>query len=272
MSEDRCQSCQTPFAGGFCHGCGERKLEDGQRKVSVLFGQLLEEVSSLDGKLFRTAKAFMMRPGELSLAHYRGVRKPYIRPLTLFLLINVLYFLVSNLTDFALPLHDQKLQPYGGWLTAIIENEIATSGKTFDELAVVYNMTSELVAKSIVIISVPFLVPFVWLINPQRRFYLIDHTVFSVHIYSFVLVWPMVLVALNTVIALLKPDGALSLWYPALMLFPPLFIYSFFAQKKMYGGGILVSLAKAFIIFVGVGVSHFIYRFIQFWLVWWQVT
>ncbi|NVJ69990.1 MAG: DUF3667 domain-containing protein [Alphaproteobacteria bacterium] len=222
--------------------------------------------------MLRSFRAFLFSPGLLAREHWRGARKPYLKPVTLFLLVNVLYFLVSPMTDFSLPLNNQAIQPYGAWVSQVIDRYLVESGETFDALAARYDVLTQVVAKSIVIVSVPFLVPFVWIANPSRRYFLIDHTVFALHHYAFIMVWPIVVAGIGSGLYMLGVSAVLPQWSFGLMLFLPIYLYGVAGARRMYGAGWISAVFKGLILFVGVGVSHFIYRLIQFWLVWWQVT
>ncbi|MBO6506573.1 MAG: DUF3667 domain-containing protein [Kordiimonadaceae bacterium] len=272
-SEWTCASCGTSARGNFCWNCGERQFGPNQRRLRVLFGQLFEEVTSLDSKFARTLRAFFLRPGFLSREHYRGARKAYMRPFTLFLLINLLYFLRAPLTDFALPLDNQELQPYGSWVQGIIEAYLTTTGQTFEDVATRYDSVTGIVAKSIVIVGVPFLIPFVWLVNLGNRYFLIDHAVFAIHFYSFVLAWPLIFALLaGAVYNLGGPFVIESPMVAGLLLLGPMVVYLTIAQKTMYEDPVWRAGIKAVVMSLGFVVSHFVYRLIQFWLVWWQVT
>jgi len=272
----RCQSCGASEMQEFCPVCGERTLDGSQRSLAVLASHGVREAFAVDGKLWRTLRLFFTRPGFLSREHMLGVRNPYMRPLTLFLFFNLIYFLFSPLTDFTLPLNNQKIQPlYGGWLQDIIDQYILVSGRTFEQVAAQYDAVTEVVAKSLVIFSVPFLVPIAWLMNPSRKYYLVDHTVFSLHLYCFVFAWPVLINALMDGLYILLHnivEVSLSGWAFTLVAFGPLAAYPIVAQKNMYGGPWWLSVVKGSVLFFGIIFSHFVYRFIQFWLVWWQVT
>lgn len=222
--------------------------------------------------MFRTLRALLFSPGTLSLAHMQGVRRPYMKPVTLFVVLNVLFFLFSPITDFALPLDNQGMQMYGDHVQAVIDREVAKSGNSFDDLAARYDVLTQLVAKSIVILSVPFLVPFVWLANPGGRYFLIDHTVFALHLYGFVLVWPIIV---DAVASGLYFAGLLEFvpgFVATLLILGPLYGYIFLAQRRMYGGSPWLVPFRAMAVFAGLVLSHFIYRYLQFWIVWLQIT
>ena len=270
-SSSTCQNCSNNYDGSFCNQCGERRFDTTQRKISVLFANLIESLFEVDGKFFKTVRYFITKPGFLAYEHWRGVRKPYMTPIAFFVIINIIYFLFSPLTDFALPLSNQEIQPYSAWVQPTIDAYLSLHSITLEQLAVKYDAISGAVAKSLVILSVPFLVPFIWAINPSRKYYLLDHCVSAVQIYCFVLVWPIIVSVLLTVFYWITNwtfIGDILLF----LLLSAFYLYAAFFQYFMYRNAWWVCLIKGAVITVGIGVSHFIYRFLQFWIVWWQVT
>jgi hypothetical protein len=69
---------------------------------------VVEQVTSLDGKAVRTAWALVGRPGALTADHVTGRRARYLRPLQLFLLVNVLLFATAP----RMPLFSYSLRNY----------------------------------------------------------------------------------------------------------------------------------------------------------------
>jgi Protein of unknown function (DUF3667) len=266
-----CQSCLKRYQGEFCNQCGEKRFDPEQRKISILFAHLIESLVQVDGKFFRTLRYFFTKPGFLAYEHWRGVRKPYMTPVAFFLIINVIYFLFSPLTDFAIPLSNQAIQPYSQWVAPTIDSYISQNTTTFEQLAVRYDALSGAIAKSLVILSLPFFIPFIWLVNPSRKYYLLDHSVSALYLYSFVLVWPMIITSLMTAFFALASGWKSPQGLILLLLLTPYYIYAVLFQSFMYRNKWWVCLIKGFIITIGIIISHFIYRFIQFWIVWWQI-
>ncbi|MEP1444638.1 MAG: DUF3667 domain-containing protein [Paraglaciecola sp.] len=267
-----CQNCGKQYQGYYCNWCGERLFDNKQRQISVLATNLIESLFNVDGKLLTSIRLFITKPGYLAYQHWRGVRMSYMSPVSFFLIINVIYFLFSPMTDFALPLHNQAMQPYSEWVQPTIDSYLANTEITFEKLAIQYDAISSALAKSLVILSIPFLVPFIWIVNPSRKYYLLDHCVSALYLYSFVLVWPIILGGIMSLLSWssidLSPFGITGLG----LLLTSYYVYSFFFQVQMYQNTILLSALKSMVILIGIAVSHFIYRFIQFWLVWWQIT
>lgn len=268
----KCQSCESELIGDYCHICGEKRMDDGQRKLSLLFGQLIDSLFSIDGKLNRSFFSILFRPGFLSYEHWRGKRNPYMRPIALFFILNVIYFFFVPVTDFSLSFNDQKIQPYSDIVFANIESKISIGILDEAQIEKEYDAIKDIVSKSFLFLAIPLLVPFVWLVNASKKYYLIDHVVFSIHIYTFVLIWPLLIHIIRVV---LNWFGLLSLMPQSLMLGVMLmayYTYSFLAQRSMYRSKIFISALKSAFILFGIIISHFTYRFIQFSIIWWQIT
>lgn len=268
----KCQSCQNEYIGNYCNLCGERVFDVKQRKISVLFAHLIESLFNLNGKLICSFRFFISKPGFLAYEHWRGVRQPYMTPVAFFVLVNIIYFIFSPISDFALPLSSQAMQPYSAWIQPVIENYLATNEVGFEEMALRYDTLSGAMAKSLVILSVPFLIPFIYLANPTRKYYLLDHSVSGLYIYAFVLFWPMVLGSATNIFYKVANDWTIPNGLLLFILLFSYYVYCSFFQLFMYRDPYWACLIKGLVITIGIAISHFIYRYLQFCIVWWQVT
>ena len=89
-----CQNCGTPLDGRFCSQCGQRAIPP-RPTVRELVGDAWNELVGWDGKLARTLRLLLCRPGELTLAALEGRRMRYVSPVRLYLLCSLLYFLIA---------------------------------------------------------------------------------------------------------------------------------------------------------------------------------
>ncbi|TQV70992.1 DUF3667 domain-containing protein [Aliikangiella marina] len=271
MNKSQCPSCGNQFNGKFCDACGEQKLDAEQRSLLVLVSHLVEELTSVDGKLFKTIKYFFIKPGFLCREFRRGARKPYLSPITLFFIFNLIYFFSAPLSDFNLSLKEQYLQPHAALIVPTIEAYLVDHQISEEELAEKYNKVSPTIAKSTVIISIPFLAFLVWLINIDRRYFAQDHFIFSLNIYSFILIWPTLLKLISNSLDWLLSVAIFSDHY-FYWLQAGLLIYLWLSQKNFYETQWVITSLKTVLLIIAVFVSHFMYRFIQFWLTWSQIT
>lgn len=88
-----CPNCGTEITGHFCSHCGQSS-KDLKRPFIGLFRDMLGDVLSFDGRLWRTLPALMLRPGHITRAYIDGKRMRYVPPFRLFLIASVLFFLV----------------------------------------------------------------------------------------------------------------------------------------------------------------------------------
>ena len=147
--------------------------------------------TSVDTRTARTVWTLVRRPGELAVAWIRGVRKTYVAPITLFLVINVLFFAVQSLTGgtvFSSPL-DSHLhhQDWSVFARTQVDARLTASGTTLADYAPVFDRAVVTHAKSLIILmTAPFalLLPLVFL---RERRPSMMHVVFSLHLYSFLL-------------------------------------------------------------------------------------
>lgn len=62
----RCPTCDNAVATPYCPGCGERALQARDLSLRALFDQMVQAVSSVDGRLIRSLRYLVTRPGFLS--------------------------------------------------------------------------------------------------------------------------------------------------------------------------------------------------------------
>ena len=86
-----CAACGEGLAGRFCHACGERGAGTREESLAAFVREQVHEATSADGRLWRTVKALFV-PGKLTEEYLDGRRTLYVRPIRIFLVLNVLLF------------------------------------------------------------------------------------------------------------------------------------------------------------------------------------
>jgi hypothetical protein len=91
-----CPNCGAPGGGRFCAECGQKNasLDPTLRDVA---GELVDELANVDGRLFRSLRLLLLKPGVITREHFEGRRARYLAPLRLYLLTSVLCFAVLTL-------------------------------------------------------------------------------------------------------------------------------------------------------------------------------
>jgi hypothetical protein len=103
-----CKNCGAALGGAYCSACGqEARIET--PTVGEFVREFVQDQMALEGKLLRTLKLLITRPGELTLDYISGRRQCYIRPLRLYLALSVVYFAISGLVS-----HPDLFRPSSG--------------------------------------------------------------------------------------------------------------------------------------------------------------
>jgi len=272
---NHCISCGSNLQGEYCARCGERKLEPELRKFSNLVGDLVESVTSLDGKLFKSLANLIFKPGINEYNFHRGSRVKFMRPIALFLFVNVIFVTLMPLSDFFVSFGSQHRQLYSPYILNWIENFVLASGLSPLEFETQYNQLVKILARSIIIISVPFLLPFVILVFRDKEYFVSDHFVFSLNVYAWLMLWMLVSWWFCVFTAFIF-EVLFSFEFSPFVLYSPLMllgvlVYLLMAIKRMYRQSWLMSLLKMPVILLGVAVSHMMFRLIQLGLTMWAV-
>ena len=180
-----CAACGAPVAGRFCGGCGEaRPSPDDERLLPFLRDQF-HEVTSADGKLWRTVKALFV-PGKLTAEFFGGRRGLYVRPVRIFLVVNVvLFFLMSGNSGTILkgPLQSHVgASVYGATAERLTRARAATLGMDRESYAAAFDLHATSLAPSLLGVLVPGLALVLWLLLLPRRASGVRHLVHATHL------------------------------------------------------------------------------------------
>lgn len=90
----KCLNCGADLSGPFCAHCGQRDVP-AYPSVREFIGDAWEEISGWDGRFARTLMLLLRRPHQLTVETLEGRRARYVRPLRLYLVASLVYFLVA---------------------------------------------------------------------------------------------------------------------------------------------------------------------------------
>jgi hypothetical protein len=266
-----CPSCGRNRATAFCPSCGEKPLRPTDLTLADLGGQLLREFSSIDGKLARSLRALLTRPGALSVAHVAGRRQAYLGPLQLFFVANALFVAVQSLTHaniFSSPLASHlRSQDWSPLARSLVGERLAARHVTLSSYAESFDRAAVLNAKAMIILMALAFAPLLPLLFHRARRAFGAHIVFALHAYAFILV--LMCVSLAAAEAHLLAGG-MGLASPAVDLALTGFnllacaVYLYFATGAFYGSRGLPRLAKLAVLAIAVGALIVLYRFAIF--------
>ena len=91
ISKD-CLNCGTEVAGRFCQQCGQENVEVKESFFQLLI-HFIEDLTHFDGKLWKTLKLLLFKPGSLTQLYIDGKRASYIHPIRMYIFISAFFFL-----------------------------------------------------------------------------------------------------------------------------------------------------------------------------------
>ena len=89
-----CLNCGAVLRGRFCAECGQRDVPPAPT-LRELVAEGWQELTVFDRRLLGTLGLLLRRPGALTREVLAGRRERYIKPVRLYLIVSVTYFLVS---------------------------------------------------------------------------------------------------------------------------------------------------------------------------------
>jgi hypothetical protein len=92
-----CANCGAALAGKYCSQCGQRHHDHPIHHFWHFIGEIAEDLTHADSRLWKTLAALLFRPGLLTREFLDGRRVRYLPPVRLYLVVSVIFFLISGL-------------------------------------------------------------------------------------------------------------------------------------------------------------------------------
>ena len=305
-AQPACRNCGATMVGAWCHACGQKRVMPEERRLGHLLGEAFHAITELDGKLLRSLRLLLFKPGLLSREYLDDRRARYATPVSLFLLANVLYFFAPALTDFNLPFADQvpgemalrsldddsALSPdyraylahsagqnHSRWTAPLVARKVAARaavepGYDLRKLAHDYDDEAGLVGKVLMVVHVPILALGLALVYVRQRRWFADHFVVALHLFTFLLLFAQLAVTpihwLVESVAIGLPAGAYRVL--ALLLMGVLLAYFLLACRNAYRVGWGAAAAGLFALIVALWFANlWVYRTLQFVVTLWLI-
>ncbi len=188
-----CPSCATESVGRFCRNCGERKLGSEDRSIRHYLDMLVDFLTHFDSKGYRTLWLLVTRPGFLSAEQLRGSRVGYLKPLSLFISINIAYYFSIALfgantftTPLDLQLHMNDYYP--AYAKHQVERKLEHEHVSYAALESKYNEKAGVLSRTLIFLFIPIYAVVFHASFFRRRKYFVEHLVVATHFWSVVLV------------------------------------------------------------------------------------
>jgi hypothetical protein len=186
MKEHLCKSCGNKFIGLYCNVCGEKVLEPRDRTFKTFLSNIQIALTFADNKFLKSLKYVIIRPGFLSKEYVEGRRVYYTKPLQLFFVLNLIYFLFPLLQLFNTSFDTQMyLRTHSPLVREMVSHKLVAEGYSLEAYRLLYNDKSASLAKLLIIVfvllaSLPFN-----LVYRRRNRYFTDHLTLSVELAAF---------------------------------------------------------------------------------------
>jgi hypothetical protein len=272
--QNTCPSCNSVLVGKYCHNCGEKIRSSSDYSLRKFIEESVDVLTHYDSKLYRSVRLLMSRPGFLTQEFFAGRRIAYVKPVQLFLLINIAYFLAVSLfgwETFATPLEIHlNHSNYGSLARAMVDTRVAERNMSLEQYRTTFDHASATLSKSLVFTMIPFLALILQALYWRPRRYFVENLVFSIHFFSYLLVFLVpALVFLKLVLLALR---GLSHWdligyadYAATIVGALAVVsYLFLALRRLRAQSVFLTLAKAILITFLSFYVLWIYRFVLF--------
>ena len=248
------------MTGRYCSQCGEKKITSQDYSLRHVAEEVLGEFAHFDTKFLRTLRVLLAKPGQISYAYFHGGRSRYTKPLTLFIIINVIVFFVQPHTAMWHKKYIDFMQDRAH--SATLSAHVARTGELTGDYAARFNANLQDQKKALAIVLVPLLALLMVPLFLGSDHTLAEHLVFSVQVCAFLLIYlAAVMIVLLAVDSLLGTMGAATLpvaralnrlvWMGLVVLVFGPTIYVYKGLQRAYGFSRMRSAVTA-VVLVGV--------------------
>lgn len=265
-----CPSCGSVNSTRYCSSCGEKKLVSSDFSMHHFLEQTIEGFTHFDNKFFRTIRTLVTRPGELSTSHFEGARVNYMKPMQLFVVVNILFFLLTGKYNiYSQPLSTFYLYtPYTYFDTKQVINSIAPTEDHFIALASRFHDRLAVESKGFLFLLIPYFSFFSLAAFYGKRKYLAEHLVFGTHYFTFTVLFQLFLsVCISKPFYMFFAKNGFSAGYDAVSSLISLSVFSIYyviAARKFYNASLLRAVNAAGILAVFHIIGLWGYRLLLF--------
>jgi hypothetical protein len=269
-----CPSCNAVLQGPYCHVCGERKHTPRNYSILKFAEESLDILTHYDSKLYNTLRQLISKPGLLTTEYLKGRHVPYVRPVQLFVIINVLYFLIVSVfgwDTFATHLEIQRTNGYYGSLVqSMVDSHLAGRALSLEQYRSTFDHASAATSKTLIFIMIPFLALVLQALYRRPKHYYLENLIFSIHFFSFLLLY-LIGAGILVKLALLMISGlshhdvtGYNDFVATIVIGAATVLYFYFALRRARAQTRLVTAAKAIVLTYVAFWVLWIYRFILF--------
>lgn len=281
---DHCQSCGSVRTGKFCSNCGEKKLSPDDFKLKKFILQAVDIFTHFEGKFFKTFKYLLFYPGKLTKDYIEGRRVSLMKPLQLYLIVGIAFFFLFKDWDIFYNrlrfvvyenfntdtqtgvLYDaEKFKGLQKNLRLVAETRAEKKHLSLEQFIGAVDARLPDLSKLLIIVMIPTLSLFVYLVGFRRQKLYVPHLVHATHLFTFSLALLTIWLGLyGLVVKAMHVRMNFDIAFiPVNIIF---LIYIFFSMRKvMVTKNVLVLILQTLLVAFGYIVSIFLYRMFIVW-------
>jgi hypothetical protein len=263
-----CKSCKNVFSGNYCNECGEKVLKPADRSFKTFLSNILIAITFADSKMIKTLWLVISKPGFISKEFSEGRRVNYLKPISLFFVLNLIYFFFPLIQLFNASLTTQLQSPLRLLYKPIVAQKIYSMGMNVDSFSLIYNLKTTGLAKLMVMVFVVLASLPLNLLYLKKNRYFTDHVGYTIELACFNLFVNALLLSILTFLGLGQylSENVLSTIFIITNLYFLLRSGSLFYGEKNW----MLSIKSVLMIFC-LGLALEVYRSILFFITIWSL-
>lgn len=176
-----CSNCSALIQGAYCSQCGQRYFSSHNLSLRYFIASAAKEFANIDGKFFRTMWVLLTKPGKLTAEYLTGKQKQYVKPISLFLFVNVFFFFFGY--EIGL-LHWSMENSLGKEGRAYIEQRAIANGKDVQEYTRVLDVHFSRYQRSMFFGIIPLFAVGMYIMLYRKKRYFMEYLIYSIHYHS----------------------------------------------------------------------------------------
>lgn len=235
--KNTCKNCGETLKGKYCFECGEKVVETNDFSLKTMLGEVVDGIFNIDSKVYQTFLNLLFKPGKLTSKYIEGIRKPFMKPIQVFLITNILFFLLLTQADI---LRIPAKYYFNDGIKEKVFELVQNSGKTEIQLSQEYDSISTNFSKGAVIIFVPLLGVILWVLFYKNNFLFGMHLIFAMHYLSFFFLSCLLAITVNRF-----GNRAVQIFITLTNV-----LFLILAIKQVYKNSLFISIFKSIIIII----------------------
>jgi len=186
-----CPTCHHEFKGSYCYNCGEKSVDLNAHSVKKYLTDALDAFTHFDGKFFITLKYLLASPGKLTVEYLAGRRVRLMKPLQLYLLVALIYFIFLKSFDLFYNNLEYVIKQKDFFSVKARQLAIEKAkgkGITLDSFMHDFDHAAQDHAKVFIFILIPVVAFLLLILYYQHHRKYVPHLIFATHYFTFYLV------------------------------------------------------------------------------------